>query len=100
MAVGADLVIVVGSPNSSNSARLVEVAERAGAPAVLIDDACELDLDQLRGARRIGVTAGASAPPGLVDDLVHCLSGLGPIKVHERVTVTEDIRFALPKEVT
>jgi 4-hydroxy-3-methylbut-2-enyl diphosphate reductase len=100
VAADADLVIVVGSPNSSNSARLVEVAERAGTPAVLVDDACELDLERLRGVRRIGVTAGASAPPGLVDELVHCLSGLGPIKVHERVTVTEDIRFALPKEVT
>ena len=100
VAADADLVIVVGSRNSSNSARLVEVAERAGAPAVLVDDASELDLDRLRGVRRIGVTAGASAPPGLVDELVHCLSGLGPIKVHERVTVTEDIRFALPKEVT
>jgi 4-hydroxy-3-methylbut-2-en-1-yl diphosphate reductase len=100
VAADTDLVIVVGSPNSSNSARLVEVAERAGTPAVLVDDACELDLDRLRGVRRIGVTAGASAPPGLVDELVHCLSGLGSIKVHERVTVTEDIRFALPKEVT
>jgi 4-hydroxy-3-methylbut-2-en-1-yl diphosphate reductase len=100
VAADTDLVIVVGSPNSSNSARLVEVAERAGTPAVLVDDACELDLERLRGVRRIGVTAGASAPPGLVDELVHCLSGLGSIKVHERVTVTEDIRFALPKEVT
>ncbi len=100
VAADADLVIVVGSQNSSNSARLVEVAERAGAPALLVDDASELDLDRLRGVRRIGVTAGASAPPGLVDELVHCLSGLGPIRVHERHTVTEDIRFALPKEVT
>jgi 4-hydroxy-3-methylbut-2-enyl diphosphate reductase len=100
VAIDADLVIVVGSQNSSNSARLVEVAERAGAPALLVDDAGELDLDRLRGARRIGLTAGASAPPGLVDELVHCLSGLGPIRVHERRTVTEDIRFALPKEVT
>ncbi|HEX4015898.1 MAG TPA: 4-hydroxy-3-methylbut-2-enyl diphosphate reductase [Frankiaceae bacterium] len=100
VAVDADLVIVVGSQNSSNSARLVEVAERAGAPALLVDDASELDLDRLRGVRRIGLTAGASAPPGLVDELVHCLSGLGPIRVHERSTVTEDIRFALPKEVT
>jgi 4-hydroxy-3-methylbut-2-enyl diphosphate reductase len=100
VAVDADLVIVVGSQNSSNSARLVEVAERAGAAALLVDDAGELDLGRLRGARRIGLTAGASAPPGLVDELVHCLSGLGPIRVHERTTMTEDIRFALPKEVT
>ncbi len=96
----ADLVIVVGSPNSSNSARLVEVAEREGTAALLVDDAGELDLNRLRGLRRIGLTAGASAPPGLVDELVHCLSGLGPVRVHEHPIVTEDIRFALPKEVT
>ena len=78
----------------------LKAVRECGAPALLVDDAGELDLDRLRGVRRIGLTAGASAPPGLVDELVHCLSGLGPIRVHERTTVTEDIRFALPKEVT
>ncbi len=95
-----DLVIVVGSPNSSNSRRLVEVAERAGAPAMLIDDATEIDLDALRDVQRIGLTAGASAPPKLVNELVECLSGLGPVKVRERQTVTEDVRFTLPREVS
>jgi 4-hydroxy-3-methylbut-2-enyl diphosphate reductase len=96
----ADLVIVVGSRNSSNSARLVEVAERGGAEALLVDDATELDLQRLHGARRIGLTAGASAPPNLVDELVGCLSGLGRVTVNERKTVTEDVRFALPREVS
>jgi 4-hydroxy-3-methylbut-2-enyl diphosphate reductase len=96
----ADLVIVVGSPNSSNSARLVEVAQRAGAPALLVDDASEVDLDQLRGVRRIGITAGASAPPSLVEELVRCLAGLGHVTVTERRTVVEDVRFTLPREVS
>jgi 4-hydroxy-3-methylbut-2-en-1-yl diphosphate reductase len=96
----AELVIVVGSANSSNSARLVEVAERAGAPALLVDDAGDLDLERLRGVRRIGITAGASAPPSLVDELVRCLSGLGHITVTERQSVIEDVRFTLPREVS
>jgi 4-hydroxy-3-methylbut-2-en-1-yl diphosphate reductase len=100
VAADADLVIVVGSPNSSNSARLVEVAQRSGAPALLVDDASEVDLERLRGLRRIGITAGASAPPSLVEELVHCLSGLGHITVSERQTVIEDVRFTLPREVS
>ncbi|GAA3084484.1 4-hydroxy-3-methylbut-2-enyl diphosphate reductase [Kribbella aluminosa] len=96
----SDLVIVLGSQNSSNSHRLVEVAEAAGTPAVLVDDAGELPLDRLAGANRIGITAGASAPPALVDELVRCLSGLGPITVTETGEPTEDVRFVLPREVT
>ncbi|MGW7684084.1 4-hydroxy-3-methylbut-2-enyl diphosphate reductase, partial [Kribbella sp. NPDC054772] len=96
----SDLVVVLGSQNSSNSRRLVEVAEAAGAPAVLVDDAGELELDRLAGVRRIGITAGASAPPTLVDDLVRGLSGLGPISLSEHGSLIEDVRFALPKEVT
>ncbi|WP_427892172.1 4-hydroxy-3-methylbut-2-enyl diphosphate reductase [Kribbella sp. GL6] len=96
----SDLVIVLGSQNSSNSHRLVEVAEAAGIPAVLVDDAAGLPLDRLAGARTIGITAGASAPPTLVDDLVRCLSGLGPITVTEVGEPAEDVRFVLPKEVT
>ncbi|MDQ7905762.1 4-hydroxy-3-methylbut-2-enyl diphosphate reductase [Phytohabitans sp. ZYX-F-186] len=96
----ADLVLVVGSENSSNSRRLVEVAERAGAPAHLVDDVGQVDLRWLAGARRVGITAGASAPPHLVDDLVHCLSGLGPVTVRETETTREDVRFTLPREVS
>lgn len=100
VAADADLVIVVGSRNSSNSARLVEVAQRAGAEALLVDDASEVELQRLHGVRRIGLTAGASAPPSLVDELVDCLAGLGKVTVQERKTVTEDVRFALPREVS
>jgi 4-hydroxy-3-methylbut-2-enyl diphosphate reductase len=100
IAARSDLVIVLGSQNSSNSKRLAEVAEAAGARAVLVDDAGELELDLLADAERIGITAGASAPPELVDNLIRCLSGLGPVSVTESGTLTEDVRFALPKEVS
>jgi 4-hydroxy-3-methylbut-2-en-1-yl diphosphate reductase len=96
----SDLVIVLGSQNSSNSKRLAEVAETAGRPAVLVDDASELPLGLLAGAARIGITAGASAPPSLVDELVQCLSGLGAVTVTENGTLTEDVSFALPREVS
>ncbi|HEY0814220.1 MAG TPA: 4-hydroxy-3-methylbut-2-enyl diphosphate reductase [Pseudonocardia sp.] len=100
VAESADLVIVVGSANSSNSLRLAEVAERSGAAAQLVDDASGLDLTRLARARRIGISAGASAPDDLVDDVVTCLSGLGPVAVTTVATGVEDIRFTLPKEVS
>jgi 4-hydroxy-3-methylbut-2-enyl diphosphate reductase len=95
----SDLVIVIGSQNSSNSQRLAEVAESCGTPARLVDDAEAVELAWLSGARRIGITAGASAPPVLVDELVRALSGLGRVDVREHETVTEEVSFALPKEV-
>ncbi len=94
------LVLVVGSRNSSNSVRLVEVAERAGAQAHLVEDAEQVDLRWLAGARTVGLTAGASAPPHLVDDLVHALSGLGRVSVRETRVTTENVRFTMPKEVS
>ena len=94
-----DLVLVVGSPNSSNSVRLVEVAQREGVPAYLIDDCGEIDLRWLAGRRRVGITAGASAPPHLVDEIVRCLGGLGPVTATESQLIDEDVTFALPKEV-
>jgi 4-hydroxy-3-methylbut-2-enyl diphosphate reductase len=96
----ADLVLVLGSANSSNSLRLAEVAAAEGVQAHLVDDASAVDLRWLRGVRRIGVTAGASAPPQLVDELVRCLSGLGRVAVTEATVVDEDIRFTVPKEVS
>jgi 4-hydroxy-3-methylbut-2-enyl diphosphate reductase len=95
-----DLMLVVGSPNSSNSLRLVEVAEREGTPALLVDDAGGLRLSDVAAATRIGVTAGASAPPRLVDDLIAALAGLGPLTVRQSDGVPEDMRFTLPKEVS
>jgi 4-hydroxy-3-methylbut-2-enyl diphosphate reductase len=94
-----DLVLVAGSANSSNSRRLVEVAERDGTPAYLIDGPEDIELGWLAGAGTIGLTAGASAPPAVVEEIVSALRGLGPVEVTERVVATENIRFGLPKEV-
>jgi len=99
IAADSDVVIVLGSRNSSNSLRLVEVAERAGAPAHLVDDATEILPDWLDGASSIGITAGASAPPHLVDEVIGTLRALGDVEVEERTVAREDIRFTLPKGV-
>jgi 4-hydroxy-3-methylbut-2-en-1-yl diphosphate reductase len=94
-----DLLLVVGSQNSSNSQRLVEVAERAGCPAHLIDDEREIDLGWLAGAATVGVTAGASAPAAIVDRVVAALGGLGTLDIHTRAVTAETVRFSLPEEV-
>jgi 4-hydroxy-3-methylbut-2-en-1-yl diphosphate reductase len=99
IAPDCDLVLVVGSPNSSNSNRLVEVARRSGARAQLVDSKADLRLSWLAGVRRIGVTAGASAPEELVDEVVDCLARLGPVAVVERSTRNEHVSFPLPTEV-
>jgi 4-hydroxy-3-methylbut-2-enyl diphosphate reductase len=96
VAEDADLVLVIGSSNSSNSLRLVELARRAGTPAYLIDDASDIRPEWLAGVRTVGLTAGASAPPRLVDEVV---AVLGPGTVAERETATESIRFTLPTAV-
>ena len=95
-----DVVFVLGSRNSSNSLRLVEVAHRCGTDAYLIEDAAALQPRWLAGKRAVGLTAGASAPPKLVDDVVDVLRGLGPVAVSERAVATEDVRFTVPKEVS
>jgi 4-hydroxy-3-methylbut-2-en-1-yl diphosphate reductase len=95
----AELVLVVGSTNSSNSLRLVEVARREGARAHLVDDVGEVELDWLTGVTTIGVSAGASAPPELVTELVAAIGGLGRLDITERSVTTETVRFTLPKEV-
>jgi 4-hydroxy-3-methylbut-2-en-1-yl diphosphate reductase len=99
VATEADLVLVAGSANSSNSVRLVERSERAGTPAYLIDDATDIDLAWLAGASVVGLTAGASAPPAVVSEIIDALSGLGTVTVAERVTTTESVQFGLPSEV-
>jgi 4-hydroxy-3-methylbut-2-en-1-yl diphosphate reductase len=99
IAAQSDVVLVAGSANSSNSKRLVETAERAGTPAYLIDDTGDIELGWLAGASTVGITAGASAPPAVVSQIVAALSGLGAVDVSERVIATESIRFGLPKEV-
>ncbi len=95
----ADLVLVVGSANSSNSQRLVETAERLGRPAHLINDVDGLDLGWLAGVTTVGLTAGASAPQVLVDEVVTAIGGLGPLEVHEARLVEENVHFTVPKEV-
>ncbi|WP_424991597.1 4-hydroxy-3-methylbut-2-enyl diphosphate reductase [Nocardia nova] len=96
----SDLVLVLGSRNSSNSLRLAEVAAADGVPARLVEDAGAVELDWLAGTHRIGVTAGASAPPHLVDDLVEALSGLGSVRVRHITVTEENVRFNLPREVS
>jgi 4-hydroxy-3-methylbut-2-enyl diphosphate reductase len=99
VAAESDLVLVAGSANSSNSLRLVETAERAGVPAHLIDGPADIQLGWLAGVSTIGISAGASAPPAVVGQIVAALAGFGPVDVSERVTTTESIHFSLPKEV-
>ncbi len=99
VAVDADLVLVVGSANSSNSVRLVELARRHGTPAHLIDSAGDIRAAWLAGVRTIGLTAGASAPPALVAKVIDALGGLGPLRVVERESAHEAIHFALPPNV-
>ncbi|MBM3677984.1 MAG: 4-hydroxy-3-methylbut-2-enyl diphosphate reductase, partial [Actinobacteria bacterium] len=95
----SDVVLVVGSPNSSNSVRLVEVAEREGTRAYLVDDERDIDPAWLVGATTIGLTAGASAPERLVRRVVDEIAGLGPVSVEERTMTTEAIQFSMPREV-
>jgi len=97
MAPQCDLVLVVGSPSSSNSNRLREVAENLGVEALLIGSAGELDEERVRGRNRIGVTAGASAPEVLVEELVARLRELGAGEVKRLDGLEEHVRFPLPK---
>jgi 4-hydroxy-3-methylbut-2-enyl diphosphate reductase len=99
VARAAETVLVVGSRNSSNSNRLVEVARRAGASAHLIDDEQDIELEWLAGRRTIGLAAGASAPERLVRQVLESLGGLGPVEVEERSVARETVRFGLPREL-
>ena len=100
IATDSDVVIVVGSANSSNSVRLVEVALDAGAPAAyLVDDAAAIDEGWLDGARTVGVTSGASVPEDLVSGVLDWLAGHGFGQVDEVEAVEERLTFALPPEL-
>ncbi|MEU7550884.1 4-hydroxy-3-methylbut-2-enyl diphosphate reductase [Streptomyces sp. NPDC044571] len=93
-----DLLLVVGSANSSNSVRLTELAERMGTTGHLVDDVSHVELGWLHGGvRRIGLTAGASAPDELVQEIIANLAALGAIEVTEHPVATENITFQLPK---
>ena len=95
-----DAMVVVGSPNSSNSLRLVEVAERSGCKvAMLVDRANEIDWSRLEGIRSLGISAGASAPEKLVDEVIEAFAQRYDIKVEARVTARENIAFNIPREL-
>jgi 4-hydroxy-3-methylbut-2-enyl diphosphate reductase len=99
LAKECDLVLVVGSANSSNSRRLVEVAQRTGCRALLIEGPTDIPPETLVSAHRVGVTAGASAPEALVEAVIRAIDGLGGATVSERSVATEDVHFKLPPEV-
>lgn len=96
LADNCDLILVVGSPNSSNSNRLREIAEKRGTPAYLIDDASDIQLAWLNGKQKIGVTAGASAPEILVHGVIQHLQQHGASVVMQDSGIHENVAFVLP----
>ena len=100
IAARCDMLLVVGAPNSSNSLRLVEVARREGCErALLIERAAQLDLAQLAGVRVLGLTAGASAPEQLVEEVVAALRAHFDVRIEDVVTAEETIAFNVPREL-
>jgi 4-hydroxy-3-methylbut-2-enyl diphosphate reductase len=99
LAPRSDLIIVIGAENSSNSQRLKEVAIAQGTPAYLVPDADHLRPEWFQGVKTVSVTAGASAPDVLVQELVARLQDLGATEVSEHVLIHEDVNFPLPPEV-
>ncbi len=100
IAPACEAMIVVGSPNSSNSQRLVEVARRAGCPyAVLLQSAAEIDWQAFAGLSRLGITAGASAPEVLVDEIIDAFKSRFAARVETVVTAAENVAFKLPREL-
>ena len=99
IAPGSDLVLVIGAPNSSNSLRLVEVAERCGTSARLIQRASEIDPAWLDGVGTLGLTAGASAPEALVREVIDQLGQWREVEEHTLVTAEEKMMFKLPRQL-
>jgi 4-hydroxy-3-methylbut-2-enyl diphosphate reductase len=100
MSPQCDVVIVVGSPNSSNSNRLREVAQGRGIPAYMVDSAEQVKPEWIEGKRRVGVTAGASAPEVLVTELIARLKSLGAASVRQLDGASESVVFTLPRELS
>ena len=100
LAKQCDLVIVVGSPNSSNSNRLREVAKNLNVPAYLVDNADELKPEWLHDKKRVGISAGASAPEVLVQEVIARLKELGAASVNELDGIQENVVFPLPKALS
>jgi 4-hydroxy-3-methylbut-2-enyl diphosphate reductase len=99
IAARVDLLLVVGSANSSNSVRLVEVARDCGTEAHLVDNAGEMQEEWLQGARVVGISSGASAPENLVQELVESFRARGVQDISEFEVIREDVRFMLPKQI-
>jgi 4-hydroxy-3-methylbut-2-en-1-yl diphosphate reductase len=99
MAKDCDLVIIVGSPNSSNSNRLREVAKNQGVEAYMVDNASHLQAEWLIGKRKVGISAGASAPEVLVKEVITALQNMGAAHVEELQGVVENVVFQLPKNL-
>jgi 4-hydroxy-3-methylbut-2-enyl diphosphate reductase len=97
---GVDVVLVIGAHNSSNSNRLRERAEEVGVPSYLIGDASHLNLDWVRGKKCVGITAGASAPEDLVQELIERLREIEPVEVSVLPGVQENVHFQLPTSLT
>lgn len=95
----ADLILVIGSKNSSNSARLAEVARDLGTDAYLIDDVSHIKPEWLVGKKKVAITAGASAPENLVQDVVDYFRKLGVTDIQDFNVIEEDVKFGLPKEL-
>jgi 4-hydroxy-3-methylbut-2-enyl diphosphate reductase len=95
----ADVILVVGAKNSSNSNRLREIGVESGVPSYLIADGAELDAAWVRGARVVGLTAGASAPETLVSGVIDALAALGPVDVSVLAGIEEKVEFRLPAEL-
>ncbi|MEE8351953.1 MAG: 4-hydroxy-3-methylbut-2-enyl diphosphate reductase, partial [Rhodospirillales bacterium] len=99
MAEHVDMLLVVGATNSSNSNRLREIGSELGVPSYLIDDADHLDPQWLDGVKIVGITAGASAPEELVQELIACLDDFGTVTLKKLDGVEENITFKLPREL-
>jgi 4-hydroxy-3-methylbut-2-enyl diphosphate reductase len=95
----SDLILVVGAKNSSNSNRLREIAEESGVPGYLVADGSQVDPEWLEGVKVIGLTAGASAPEVLVEDVIDALRRIAPVEVTTLDGIEENVRFRLPLEL-
>jgi 4-hydroxy-3-methylbut-2-enyl diphosphate reductase len=96
LAKRVDVLLVVGAANSSNSNRLREIGTEQGVPCYMIADATALQPDWLRGAGTVGITAGASAPEALVQEVIAAIAALGPVEVSTMDGIVEDVQFKLP----
>lgn len=99
LAKHVDLILVVGAQNSSNSKRLCEVARDSGTPSHLVEDPAQADPEWLRGKKTVGITAGASTPEDLVQELIEILRGHADLEISKMEGIVENVQFALPRSL-